>query len=95
MVANHRSAPRRFRIDAVIAELSHPRYPHTAIALGFIQGVPILAISPEMTALAKVFVDRRVMPKGLTGDALHVAMAVVAEADFLLTWNVKHLAKSA
>ena len=45
-----------------------------------------------MVALAEVLVDRKVMPKPIGGDALHVAMATVAKCEHVLTWNVKHLA---
>jgi hypothetical protein len=78
--------------DEVVAELSDPRYPRSNDALKFVEGVGILAVSPPMVALAEVLVDRQVMPKPVGGDALHVAMATVAKCDYVLTWNVKHLA---
>jgi hypothetical protein len=42
--------------------------------------------------MAEVLVEKRVMPKPVGGDALHVAVSTVAGVDYLLTWNVKHLA---
>ena len=36
--------------------------------------------------------DRKVMPKSIGGDALHVAIATVSRCKYVLTWNVKHLA---
>lgn len=32
------------------------------------------------------------MPGPITGDAAHVAIAAVHNIDYLLTWNVRHLA---
>lgn len=78
--------------DEVIAELSDPRYPHSAAALTFLEGLPVISINEEMVDLAELFVARKVMPQPVRGDALHVAMATVARCDYLLTWNVKHLA---
>ncbi len=34
------------------------------------------------------------MPADPTGDALHLALASVHKADYLLTWNCKHLANA-
>ena len=78
--------------DEVISELSDPRYPRSAEALQSIEGVSVIAIAPAMVELAKVLVQRQVMPEPIGGDALHVAMATVARMDYVLTWNVKHLA---
>jgi len=45
-----------------------------------------------MVRFATVLVERKLMPRPVAGDALHVAIAVVAAVDYLLTWNVAHLA---
>ena len=34
----------------------------------------------------------RLVPGDVQGDALHLALACVYEFDFLLTWNIRHLA---
>jgi len=34
------------------------------------------------------------MPRDPTGDALHLALASYHKCDFLLTWNVQHLANA-
>jgi hypothetical protein len=78
--------------DEVLAELSDPRYPQGDEALKFVGGIAVLAVTEPMVSLAEVFVDRKVMPKPVGGDALHVAMATVARCEYVLTWNVKHLA---
>ena len=78
--------------DEVVAELSHPAHPHRAAALAFVDGLPILPVSPEAAGLAAVLIHERVMPGPLAGDALHVATATVHRVEFVLSWNVRHLA---
>lgn len=81
-----------FVSDEVVHELSDPRYPRSAEAMKFIEGIEAISVVPKMVTLAKAFVDRQVMPKPIGGDALHVAMATVAAMEYVVTWNVKHLA---
>lgn len=76
----------------VLAELSQPSYSRSREALAFVVGIPVLDISPEVLGLARVLVDEKVMPGPLEGDAVHVAVATFHRMDYLLTWNVKHLA---
>ena len=81
-----------FVSDEVLNELSRPEYPLREAALRFIRPVPVIPITQAMIDFAEVLVRRMVMPQPIAGDALHVATAVVAEMDFMLTWNVRHLA---
>src|SRR4051812_43890466 len=78
--------------DEVVAELSHPDYPHRETALALIAAVPVLPVNPEAVGLARVLVHERVMPAPLAGDALHVAAATVHTMQYILSWNVRHLA---
>ena len=54
--------------------------------------MPVLGITDEMLRFAAVLIEQKVMPRPIAGDALHVAITVVARIDVLLTWNVRHLA---
>jgi predicted nucleic acid-binding protein len=81
-----------FISDAVLTELGHPLYPHSERALAFVEGTPVLTITASMVSLAEALIKRKAMPQSLTGDALHVAMATVSGMEYILTWNVKHLA---
>jgi len=81
-----------FVSDEVLVELSDERYPRRDAALVFVEGIPVITVSAPMVVLARVLVERLVMPKPVGGDALHVAMATVSEMEYLLTWNVQHLA---
>jgi hypothetical protein len=76
----------------VIAELSAPSYPNRDTALAFTAGMPLLPITPEAVALAQLLIEQQVMPGPLRGDAIHVAVAAYHGVDYLLSWNVRHLA---
>lgn len=74
-------------------ELSHPRYPNRDAATTLIADVPVLSASEDVEGLARVLVNAKVMPgPAEAGDAIHVAFATVFECDYLLSWNVQHLA---
>jgi hypothetical protein len=78
--------------DEVIAELAHPDFKRRDAALRWIDGLPVLPVNAEAAGLAAVLVRERVMPAPLAGDALHVAAATVHRMDYVLSWNVRHLA---
>ena len=76
----------------VIRELADPSYPKSQQALDWIADVPLTALTDEVRGLANLLVNERVMPSPPTGDALHVAAATVFGLDYILSWNVRHLA---
>ena len=43
---------------------------------------------------AEVYLANNLMPKTLSGDAIHLAVSSFYKIDFLLTWNYKHLANA-
>ncbi|MCH7700855.1 MAG: hypothetical protein IID37_04135 [Planctomycetes bacterium] len=78
--------------DEVVAELSDPSYPQRSVALEFITGIESLRVTHEVIGLARILVDQKVMPGPLKGDAVHVAAAAFHGMDYMLSWNVRHLA---
>lgn len=87
-----RSRHELFISAEVIAELSDPRYPTSSDALNWVGGLPLLAIDQDVLGLATIFIRERVLPSPIEGDATHVAAACVGNMEFLLSWNVRHLA---
>lgn len=81
-----------FISDEVLAELAAPTYPNRRGALGFTVGLEVLPVTTEVLGLAGVPITEKVMPGPLAGDAVHVASAVFHEMEYVLSWNVKHLA---
>jgi hypothetical protein len=77
----------------VVRELSAPEFPSSTHALAMLQGLNVLEVTPEVIDLADLLVHEKVMPgPSVEGDAIHVAAATIHRMDYLLTWNVKHLA---
>ncbi len=60
-----------------------------------LEGIPSLPITEEAISLAKLLVNKSALPENALGDALHVAIATTNGADYLMTWNMKHLANAA
>ena len=56
-----------------------------------VAGVPVLEITPEAQRLAADLVKGKAVPAQAAEDALHIALACVHGADYLLTWNFRHI----
>ncbi len=55
--------------------------------------LPILEVDEsEIGQLSKLYLINRIIPAKYENDAIHVAIATVAEVDVLVTWNCQHLA---
>jgi len=78
--------------EAVLEELDNPQNPCREESLRLLEGIPVVRTVPEVVQIADVHVARRVMPQTRSLDALHLASACFYKADFLLTWNCRHLA---
>ncbi|MFG0315252.1 MAG: type II toxin-antitoxin system VapC family toxin [Phycisphaerales bacterium] len=88
-----RSSHEVFVSSEVLAELGVPGHRGRAEALELIRGVPQLEVSDEVVGFAGVLVSELAMPRpAAAGDALHVAVATLHGMDYVLTWNVRHLA---
>lgn len=78
--------------DNVWLELEQGDWPGKAEALELVKPIRRLIIDEEVLAVARRYIEERLVPSGLGGDAMHLAVACVREMDFLLTWNIRHLA---
>lgn len=78
--------------EATLAELGAGTYPGQAEAIAAIDGIPLLAVTEEAIAVAELYVRQQLMPSPASGDAMHLALACLNEIDYLLTWNIRHLA---
>lgn len=50
-----------------------------------------IILTSEMTDLAAQYLSQKVIPQKFEEDALHIAIATVAHADALISWNFKHI----
>lgn len=78
--------------EATLTELRGGDYPGKAKAIALVGNLPLLDITEEVLAVAELYVRHHVMPAPAAGDALHLALASLHEVDYLLTWNIRHLA---
>jgi hypothetical protein len=78
--------------DVVIVELREGDWRGKREALELVESLPRLVVDTEVMAVAERYVRERLVPAGLSGDAAHLAIACVHEVDFLVTWNIRHLA---
>lgn len=80
--------------EAVLDELEAGAFPGQDKALELLSGVPLVPVEPAIIEIVEAYIQRLVMPRDPTGDALHLALASFHKCDFLLTWNVRHLANA-
>jgi hypothetical protein len=60
-----------------------------------IRNLPLLDITPEVSALARAFLGSGRFPRNAATDAAHIAIAAVHGMVFLITWNCVHIADAA
>ena len=53
----------------------------------------ILELTDDDKELADIYIEKGAIPKKYSEDALHIAVAVNNNMDFLLSWNFKHIVK--
>ena len=62
--------------------------------LAAIEGLSEIETLPAAVALAQGLIADGLIPKNAAVDALHIAIATVQGMDYLLTWNLKHIANA-
>lgn len=62
--------------------------------LSFLTDIPFLAIRDDALRLAASIMEHGILPPKVSEDAAHVAIATVHGLDYLVTWNLKHLANA-
>ncbi|MFW6194826.1 MAG: type II toxin-antitoxin system VapC family toxin [Halobacteriota archaeon] len=58
-----------------------------------LQNFNVLTLSDECEKLAGEYIKNNIFPERYRSDALHVAIAVANDMDYLVSWNFKHLVK--
>jgi hypothetical protein len=62
--------------------------------LSFVEGIPLVSVTEEVSLLAEQFLASKSLPAKAAKDAAHVAVATVHGLDYLMTWNCKHIANA-
>ena len=84
-----------FVSQLVVREASSGDEEAARARVALVEGIPLLAVTDAVGALAEKLVAKGVIPTKAAEDALHIAVAAVHGVDFLLTWNCKHIANAA
>jgi hypothetical protein len=84
-----------FVSQPVLDEASEGDPAAAADRLQVLDGMPVLDLSVDVTALAQLLVDDVPLPARAAVDALHIALAAVHGMDYLITWNCRHIANAA
>lgn len=66
----------------------------TARRLPMLDGIPVLTVNPDAETVADEIVSRSMMPASARIDALHIAAAALADVQYLLTQNCRHIANA-
>lgn len=61
--------------------------------LALTQNFTILNVTDGMRELAEVYVEEGVVPSRYLVDVIHIAAAVLGDADILVSWNFRHLVR--
>lgn len=78
----------------VIDELEEGSHPNKAAVLDLVADLRIVPVPEEAEEVVRFYIDHQLMPRDVTGDALHLALASLHRCRFLLTWNCRHLANA-
>lgn len=92
--AEHAQRFQLFVSQAVIREAAAGDATAAQRRLSFLDPLPLLELNPATLALAEQLIAARALPPQAVEDALHIAVATVHGMDFLLTWNMKHIANA-
>jgi hypothetical protein len=93
--SDRRAAFEVFVLQVVLEEAGAGDQEAARQRLEVLAALPLLEISEEATALAKDLIRIGPLPERAEIDALHSAIAVTNQVDFLLTWTCTHLANAA
>ena len=92
--ANHRERFEVYISEIVLREAARGDESAAAKRLAELEGIDVLTLDDGARALARLFVERGLIPKQALEDAFHVAVATAQGMDFLLTWNCRHIANA-
>ncbi|MBU1695120.1 MAG: PIN domain-containing protein [Verrucomicrobia bacterium] len=85
----------KFRLvmsETVLAELeSAPAHVQNALADIPKEFIETVASNPEVEALQQAYLEAKIVGPASAADAEHIAIATVARADMIVSWNFKHI----
>ena len=92
-----RTARNRFELVAselVIQEAAAGDSTAARARLSELESVTLLEATDDAARLTRRFLDLGAIPRKAAEDAAHIAIAVTNGADYLVTWNFRHIANA-
>lgn len=83
-----------FTSELVLDEISMGDSTEVKKRSDIILGIFNLNISEDVDILAQKIIDSKVLPDKAARDAVHIAVACVNNINYLLTWNIRHIANA-
>ncbi len=81
-----------FASELVVTECAAGDAVAASKRLDVLASIPLLDITDRSIQLAKELVAADIVPAKASEDAIHICIATVHFADYLLTWNCRHIA---
>lgn len=81
-----------FVSDLVVEEASAGNRAYASARLAATQSFTRLSIAPEARTLAPFILKNANLPSSALADALHISIAALNGMDYVLTWNMRHIA---
>lgn len=88
---NHRERFQLYVSSLVIDEISQGDTKAAKLRLEKVTNIPSFAITDDALEISELLLKNKAVPRGSEEDALHIAIAASQGADYLLTWNFKHI----
>ncbi len=80
--------------ELVVEECQKDDADAAARRMAILEGLGVLQIDEDVLTLADAIMDSGVIPLKAAADAVHIAIASRHGADYLLTWNCRHIANA-
>lgn len=87
------------RFDVYVSQLTIAEINNTqdlslkAKMTAIVKEIKVLEIKNPVEDLTQTYIDYKAVPETYKEDAYHIAIAVVGNMDYLLSWNFKHLVR--
>jgi len=91
---NRRSAFRLYVSQLVIEEAEAGDADAAGRRMSYLTGIPVLELREEVLTLAGKLIEQGPIPAKAVADAIHIATAATHGMDYLLTWNLRHIANA-
>jgi hypothetical protein len=80
--------------QVVLDEIAAGDPQHARLRMNYAAAIPVLELTDSAVELGRAIQQRGLIPPGEVRDALHISVATVWKADYILTWNCKHIANA-